>query len=205
MKTKILIFLVLSSTSLAKAKEGSTSTQTVKGLISVSILGGYNQFRLLNTDSSWAGYTGASYGVGLDLAIMSFGQGGALALFGQSTWSGSKGAELDTNTINQQDLLYGMKVLPVSYFFLGAGIGTSTNDTKTSVTNENLKSSVTALGLGLDFQIGNSWFAGIQAWYKTGTIKKSGTLTENSAVEGVNTVLALTWSPPLTTIIYNSK
>lgn len=202
MSKTLWLFLILSFSSEIKAK-GKLEVESERGVVAINFLGGQNQYQILNSDASWAGFTGLSYGAALHVNLYPLIGTSNYSLYFQSLWTNSKGNSDATQTAKQQEISYGLKFYPSKFLFFLAGLGSSINDMTTSSRSGRLKSTVTQLGLGLEYPINNNWSMGLAAVYSAGAIKKTegDDLTTNSAIEGVNAGLSVIWSPPLTVVV----
>jgi opacity protein-like surface antigen len=178
---------------------GDLTVNTERGLFSVGLGYEYSQSRLLNTDSTFAGYTGGGLRAEIEIGFSKPGPG-EFRIFGASSKLTLEGEPQTSDEIEIQSNMLGVKVFSTSWLFLGAGYG----NMKQKITAENSVAStsnpVLATGLGLEFNVASSWFVSLSGWYNQSFIKKTNQFESTSYSEGMNLFLGISWSPPSVTI-----
>lgn len=204
---KIFLFtIILFAADLVFAE--NIYSQSERGPFSGGFYLGVDQARMLNQDSSYAGYAGSIYGGSLDVKLWSSGIG-EFRIFGEISEGTRKGSTAAKDKAQISESIYGLKMYANPYVFLAVGKGTLKQNVTNAVSplDADIKSNLVAVGMGFDYPIGKSWFVSLQGWYKAGPILKSenASLSSNSYFETGQLHLQFIWSPPMTTITYTSK
>lgn len=201
----VAIFVVLSNGANAAGIEYS-STNT-RGFFSVGLQYGLVKSRLLNTDGTFAAYDASAYGVDLDILLWSAGTGD-IRFFGLHTQDNGKSTSVGENKIATGETVFGIKFFVGSHLYLAGGIGNGS--TKLSIEGEpslTLSYQMVKALFGVEFQLSDSFHAGLELSYRNAPIRRSGnsSLSENTYTEGMGAALRLVWSPPSVTFSPVSK
>lgn len=175
------------------------SSERNRGSFSASIPISYLATGFMNSDGSMANYKGYSYGLGLDISLYNF-KPGEIRLFGTYQIGDATGSS-SSEKLKRNDTFFGLKFYPDSWLFLAAGMGQSENRlSRTNIGNINLNSKISGFGTGVEFNIAESFFISLSAWYKSGAIKQDApaNINYNSNVESLEVQLQLIWSPAST-------
>lgn len=196
-------------TAFAQRKGGSSGTMdrsTTKGFFSVAAYYGMGMSRLLNTDSNWANYKVAGYGLDLDILIWDSGAGD-IRLFGShQKMMGSANAASSYEIANTETVV-GIKFFTGKHFYLAGGLGNGSSNLTSPDASATLSYQMVKALLGLELQLSESWYAGLELGYRSAPVKKDGnpSLTENTYIEGATAGLRLIWSPPSVTFLSTYK
>lgn len=187
------------SWSRAHAQSSRASVDTQSGSFSLTPIVGYDQARLLNTDGSWASYTGPRYGARLTLSLMGSGQG-AIDFFLQYVGGDAKSELAARESYERGEAMAGMQVYIRDWLFVGAGVGQTSSKVKQSAGDTSFTHTTYGAGTGVEFGVTDSFSISIQSWIKAGAIsKRSNTsLSTNGGLEAVEGFIGLRWSPPVT-------
>ena len=178
----------------------ASSTYTRRGNFSLSFPISYLETRLLNSDGSQATYKGGQAGLGLDVQV--WGEETSEVRFFGSYMVGETKGDPSSNTAKRDESFFGLKVFPNSKLFLAAGLGRLGLRVQNTGSQEAaISANIAGLGVGAEFPIGTSWYAGFGAWYKTGSIKQNENpaIGHNSSADNTEIQLMLIWSPPSST------
>lgn len=205
MKLWIVLFCLLVAHP-AFAAETTMTRSSQKGFFSVGaqyMLGGN---RLLNTDSGYATYKNKGYGLDLDILLWDSG-GGDIRLFGSHSQTTGELSGNTSNKMESSETVAGIKFFTGSNLYLAGGLGNGSTKLKNTGSTATLSYQMVKALLGLEFQLSESWFIGLELSYRSAPIKKDGnsSLTENSYIEGMGAGLRLVWSPPSVTYSPSSK
>lgn len=202
MKAMLLSILIFQVSLVANAKSAvmfgsAKSTSAInRGLVSVYVFSGYEQSRLLNQAGDYSRLKGYDFGAGLEIGLWSNG-GGEVRLFGQSLSASDSGEQSTGDLLTRSETLYGLKFYPNQNLFVAGGIGQESLKFKNSTSEQNLSAKISAIGGGVEFDIGANALLGVSAWYKSGPLTKqeNSSLVTNSFFESAEAQLSLSWSP----------
>lgn len=194
------LLLLLTTLPCAFSWGQASTTYTRRGAFSLSFPVSYLETRLLNSDGSQASYKGGQGGLGLDVQVWGE-ETSEVRLFGSYMIGETKG-DPSSNTAKRDESFFGLKVFPNSKLFLAAGLGRLGLRVQNAGSQEAaISANIAGLGVGAEFPIGTSWYAGFGAWYKTGSIKQNEnpSIGHNSSADSTELQLMLIWSPPAST------
>lgn len=194
-----LTLLLVSGAWTAHAQSSRASVDTQSGSFSLTPILGYDQSRLLNKDGSWASYAGPRYGARLTLSLLGSGQG-AIDFFLQYVGGDAKSEIVATESYERGEIMAGMQVYIRDWLFVGAGVGQTASKVKQGIGDTAFNHTTYGAGMGLEFDVADSFSISIQSWIKAGAISKrlNSSLSTNGGLEAVEGFIGLRWSPPVT-------
>ncbi len=200
MKKILASIFILITPSLALAAGDTMSRESTKGLFSVGLKFGMGASRLLNTDSSFANYKTNGYGLDLDILLWDSGAGD-IRLFGQHSQMSGQSESTSSNKIESAETTAGVKFFVGKHLYLAGGLGNGNSKLKSDVGSISLSYQMVKALFGLEVQLSESFYLGLELSYRSAPIKKDGnsSLSENSYIEGMGAGLRLVWSPPSVT------
>ncbi len=159
---------------------------------------GSSSSTVLNQDATTSSFSGFSYGAQLEISLTQSNDGD-VRLFGLWNQDELKEKSGDFKLTNNA-LVFGLKFYANRFMFLQAGMGSMTQNFKSSTEDFKVKNSVLSAAVGFDYPISDSLLMGISGQYTVNPIKKTDDIGSNSFAEATQIYLTLTWSPPITII-----
>jgi hypothetical protein len=191
--------LGLGTVKSAQAQSYRVSVDTQSESFFLAPIFGCDQARLLTTDGSWASYTGPRYGARLALSLLGSGEG-AIDFFLQYVGGDLKSELVATESYERGENMGGMQVYIRDWLFVGAGVGQTSSKVKQSIGDTAFNHTTYGAGMGLEFNVADSFSISLQRWIKAGAISKrlNSSLSTNDGLEAVEGCLGIRWSPPVT-------
>lgn len=203
-----LFITVLSTAAFSKERQKAPiDTSATRGVFSVGLYVGDTYPRLLNSDGSISSYRGQEYGILLDMSAM-VGSGSDFRFFALGGIKNAQGVQASSDSLSGNHFLLGMKAFPLSWFYVSAGIGRFTAQAKTTTASVNLSSPMTALGGGIELNMWDNFYFGVNGWYKSGVLRQNENpeLTGNSFTDSFDVLFMFIWCPSSSvTNVFKSK
>lgn len=178
---------------------------TERGLFSLQFFSGYEQTRLMNSDGTYSSYSGFSYGGGFDVQLWGAGAG-EFRFFGIYEIGSAKGVQVSSDSLTREQGILGVKAFANESIFVAAGIGRTTQKYKNTVSTTTMIHRTTYISVGIEYPLSKNWFLNAAGYYQSGPISMSDNpISANSYFESSGLLLGIVWSPPVTTMIYNTR
>ncbi len=188
-----IVFLFFSDQSDAKATYNNVSVSERK-LFNIGFLAGQGESRVLNSDGSFAAYSGMAFAIEPNYGISTL-DDKKFYLFLRYQTHDQKSKNNSNFTLLATHTLLGFKAFIGKFFYLGAGYGSEKLDFKTTTGEFSVSTTGPSIGMGYEFDINEQFGFGVNLWYANAPIKYESVITSNSYIENYNLTLNFNWSP----------